>query len=159
MPILAVVNLSVLIISIFNSFVAPDLVIPGLAGINAQFVIPASAQLEELLKQGYPPQFVLQQLQLAQACIVEQLYNLFCLHMFKYLVYMFTRGLMNSEPYSATGICPVLHVYMRGTGLITRRTVFTCNRMNCSPGSIYVRVRRWSQSVLIPAILYPAKWF
>ncbi|CAB3985733.1 Hypothetical predicted protein, partial [Paramuricea clavata] len=45
---------------------APDLGIPGLAGINAQFVIPASAQLEELLKQGYPPQFVLQQLQLAQ---------------------------------------------------------------------------------------------
>ncbi|XP_028415768.1 histone deacetylase 4-like isoform X1 [Dendronephthya gigantea] len=38
----------------------------GVPGINAQYVIPtSSAQIEELLKQGYPPQFV-QQLQLAQ---------------------------------------------------------------------------------------------
>ena len=57
-----------LIFVIFYS-VVPDLVLPGLAGINAPYAIPSSAQLEELLKQGYPPQFVLQQLQLAQACI------------------------------------------------------------------------------------------
>ena len=50
-------------------FVVPNLVLPGLAGINSQYVIPtSSSQLEELLKHGYPPQCILQQLQLAQVC-------------------------------------------------------------------------------------------
>ena len=62
-------------------------------------------------------------------------------------------GWMNSEPYSNSSDCTCSH----GTGLITRRKVFTRKRMNCSPGSIYVRVRRWSQSVSIP-ILHCAKW-
>jgi hypothetical protein len=44
-----------------------------------------------------------------------------------------------------------------GTELITRRKVLRLNRTNCRPGSIYVRVRRWSQSVSNP-ILYRTKW-
>lgn len=49
-----------------NCSIVPDLMIPGLAGINTQYVIPASPQLEELLQQGYPSPIIFQQLQLAQ---------------------------------------------------------------------------------------------
>lgn len=66
------IDLIVLIVCIpifFSNFVVPNLVLPGLAGINAQYVIPtSSSQLEELLKHGYPPQLILQQFQLAQVC-------------------------------------------------------------------------------------------
>ena len=61
----------------FSNFVVPNLVLPGLAGINSQYVIPtSSSQLEELLKHGYPPQCILQQLQLAQVCNCNNEINL-----------------------------------------------------------------------------------